>query len=221
MICQLETLLKIVKTMNSRRLLERRILLTTFTLLLILLSTGHVSASETGKRLAVFAAGGRSYPVGQFADLAKISGNWGAGGELRFPSNLAIGIVVHAVEFEHLRPSFNQWSGQLGYNDWSFVRGNWYGKYRLRRKGVSPFLKAGVGVYSMKNRCTLVGASRTETQTTGWSIVPGLGLEYCTKRILFFTEANFNVVNRSTGGCTGSHQAAPFFDLLLGAGFFI
>jgi hypothetical protein len=210
-----------MKTMKSRRLCERQILLTALTLLLVLLSTGYVSASETPKRFSIFLAGGRSYPLVQFADLAKISGNWGAGAELRFGSNLAIGIVVHAVEFKHLRPSFDHWSGQLRYNDWSFVRGNWYGKYSLRRRGISPFVKAGVGVYSMKNRCTLVGESPTESQITGCSIAPGLGLEYCTKRILFFTEADFNIVNRSTAGGTGSHQAAPFFDLLLGVGFFI
>jgi hypothetical protein len=207
--------------MNSCWLCERRILLTTLALLLVLLSAGDVSASETAKRLSIFLAGGRSYPVGHFVDLAKISGNWGAGAELRFGSNLAIGMVVHAVEFKHLRPSFDRWSGQLRYNDWSFVRGNWYGKYSLRKRGISPFLKTGVGFYSMKNRCTQAGESRTESQITGCSIAPGLGLEYCTNRILFFTEADFNIVNRSIAGGTGSHQAAPFFDLLLGVGFFI
>ncbi len=207
--------------MNSWRLCDRRILLPTLAFLLVLASAGYVSASETAKRWSIFLAGGRSYPLGHFADLAKISGNWGAGVELRFPSNLAIGIVVHAVEFKHLRPSFDEWSGRLRYNDWSFVGCNWYGKYSLRKRGISPFLKAGVGVYSMENRCTQAGASRTETQTTGWSIVPVLGLEYCTKRIFLFTEADFNLVNTTTAGYTGSHQAAPFFDLLLGVGFFI
>lgn len=220
--CQLETILKIVNTMNSRRLFERRILLATFTLLLILLSTGHVSASETGKKLAVFAAGGRSYPVGQFADLVKISGNWGAGAELRFPSNWAIGIVVHGAEFEHQRVVYNSWLGSWRSIDWTFVRANWYAKYLVRKSGISPFVSAGLGIYSLEGKNTFQGGSQTITKTKGSSIVPGVGVEYSTKRALFFAQIDYNLVLRkSTGGCVSYSKVTQFFDLFLGVGLFV
>ena len=203
------------------RLAQRKLLIA-FVLLGIGFSTSYAFASHSEKKLNIFLAGGGSYPVGEFADGAKIGSNWAGGAELRFRLNWAIGIVVHRVEFEHQRVSYNSWVNSWTYTDWTFIRGNWYAKYSLRRKALSPFLKAGLGIYSMESMRTLVGASRTKSQITGYSVVPGVGLEYLTERILFFVGTDYNIVLRSsTGGCTRSHQAAQFFDLFFGVGFFI
>jgi opacity protein-like surface antigen len=196
--------------------------MTTFAFLLILLWTGHVSASETGKRLAIFAAGGRSYPVGNFEREAKATFNWGAGVELRFPSNWATGITVHGAQFEHQRAAYDSWQRSWRSVDWSFVRVNWYGKHFLRRTGIRPFLQGGIGIYYLEGRNTYAGQNRKISQTTAYSVVPGMGLEYSQNRFLVFVETDCNFVFReSIGGDLISTEIRRFFDLFLGVGFFI
>ena len=197
-------------------------LLAVFTCLAIMLSSSNAFASRAEKRLNILLAGGRSYPLSQFADIAKIGSNWAGGAELRFRSNWAIGIVLHRAEFEHLRVWYDFWHNAWTYTDWTFIRGNWYAKYTLRGKGISPFLKFGLGIYFMESKRTLVRGPQSKGQTTGYSVVPGAALEYATKIFMFFIQTDYNIVLRkSIGGCTASNRLSQFFDLFLGVGFFI
>lgn len=197
-------------------------LLTLLMFLGIMLSTSLAHASNSDRRLTVFLMGGSSSPVGDFDAVAKAGFNWGGGAELAFRSNWAIGIVVHRVEFRHQDVWYDSWHRSWRYTDWTFIRGNWYGKYILRKKGVSPFFKVGIGVYSMENRRTLVGSSQVKSQNNGVSLVPGAGLEYLTKKVLFFIETDYNIVLRkSMGGCQWTNREAQFFEFFFGVGFFV
>jgi len=197
-------------------------LLAVFTCLAIMLSTSNAFASRAEKSLNIFLAGGRSYPVGEFDQEVKAGYNWAGGAELRFPSNWATGIVVHWAEFEHQRTVYNSWLRAWRSIDWTFIRGNWYGKYFLRKTGISPSFKAGLGIYYLEGKNTYAGSSRRISQTTGYSVVPGARLEYSNKRVLVFMEIDYNFVFReSTGGDVISTEIRQFFDLFLGVGFFI
>ncbi len=204
-----------------RQSVQRKLLMASV-FLAIMLSTSYVFASNSDKRLNIFFAGGGSFPVSDFSNIAKSGFNWGAGAELRFPSNWAMGIVVHGTEFEHQRVVYNSWLRSWRSIDWTFVRGNWYGKYLIRKKGISPFFKTGIGIYSLKGKNTFAGRNQTISETTGYSIVPGVGVEYSTKRALLFAEIDYNFVLReSTGGCVISTEVSQFFDLFLGVAFFL
>jgi len=202
--------------------LGKRSLLTAFVFLAILFSTSCGFASDSHSRLSVFLAGGSSYPVGKFSDIAKIGPHWAGGVELQFPSNWALGFDLHWAQFDHQKVYYSSWHRSWTYVDWGFIRGNLYAKYFAKARGFSPFVKFGLGLYSMENKRTYLGTSSTKGQMTGYSLVPGIGLRYSTKRFSIFAEVDHNFVfRRATGGCTSTHELSQFFDLYAGLGFFL
>ena len=208
--------------MKLRCGLAGQILFLVFVFLGNLLSNNCAWASRSNKSLHVFAAGGGSCPVGQFDHEVRAGYNWGGGVELRFPSNWATGIVIHRAEFEHQRVYYSSRLRSWGGIDWTFIRGNWYGKYFFRKRGISPFFKTGLGIYRLEGKSTYAGWNRRTSQTTAYSIVPGTGLEYARQRVSVFLEIDYNFVFReSTGGCVPSIEIRQFFDLFLGVGFFL
>lgn len=216
-----EFLLKEVK-MRFGRQLRRQKLLIALIFLAIMLSANYTWASSSDKKLSIFLAGGRSYPVGQFDHEVRVGYNWGGGVELRFPSNWAMGIVIHRAEFEHQRVYYSSRLRSWGGIDWTFIRGNWYGKHFFRKADLSPFFKTGLGIYRLEGKNTYAGWNSRVSRTTAYSIVPGAGLEYSKKRVSVFMEIDYNFVFReSTGGCVQRTDIRQFFDLFLGIGYFI
>lgn len=187
----------------------------------LIICTPVESSTKTNSRLIIFVTGGRSDPIGDFNGVAKAGSNWGGGIEHQFGSKWAVGIVVHRVEFKHQDVWYDSWLRLWTYTDWTFIRGDWYVKYNLRKSGVSPFLKTGLGIYSMEGKKTVgSGYQATNWQTTGCSLVPGVGLEYSTKKIIVFIETNYNIVSRkSIGGDVARIRLTQFFDFFFGVGF--
>jgi hypothetical protein len=211
-----------MKKTNPRWVLCFKKLLLVLPFLLLPLANNQVSASEKGTRLSVFLTSGMSYPVGDFDREVKAGFNWGGGAELRFPSSWATGIVFHSARFEHLREGYNAWTRKWWAVDWSFIRGNWYGKYFLMKTGLCPFLKGGIGLYYLEGRNVYQGQNYRISHTTSYSLVPGLGMEYSGRSFFVCIESNYNIVFRnSVGGDLISIVNRQFFDVFLGVGFFI
>lgn len=160
--------------------------------------------------------------MGEFDWETKPGFNWGGGVELMFPTNWATGISIHGAHFEHQRILYDAWGHSRRLVDWDFIRVNWYGRYSLGKKRIIPFLQGGIGLYYLEGRNTYGGGNQKLSQTTGLSLVPGLGLEYGKRRFSIFVQTDYNFVFReSIEGDVIRNVVRQFFDLFLGVKFYI
>jgi hypothetical protein len=190
-----------------------------------IVSYNYACACNPDKKLIISGIGGASFPIGEFSQGVKVGFNWGGGVEYQVLPNWAIGSSVQTVDFKHSICRRDTWDSSWiyhdwTYTDWSFVRGNLYGKYIFKRTKDSPFLKLGIGAYVMEDIHTFIGSSQVKTRNNGLSLVPGAGIQYLTKKVLFFIEVDYNmVITRHMGGSRMHKQRSQFFDLLFGVGF--
>lgn len=190
------------------------------TFLGVMLISNYGHPSNLDKKLIFFLDGGQSKPISDFGGQVNPGFNWGGGVEFRFLPNWAVGTSVNRVDFKHKDIWYDSWNFSWRYTDWTFLRGYFWGKYILKAKGFSPFLKSGIGIYLIKDKNTIIGKSQGENQYHGFSLIPGIGFEYSVKNILFFIEADYNIITtKHLGGDRLIKQNSQFVDLFLGMGF--
>ena len=134
-----------------------------------------------------------------------------------------MGISINGVDFKHKNIYYDPWFSSYTYIDWSVNRVNFWGKYIFVRKSLSPFLKLGIDSYFIEERLNYVyqeASQQRKSRKEGFSIIPGGGFEYLTKKLLIFIEVAYNIIptNRWNGDVV-HEKGSQFFDFLFGAGF--
>jgi hypothetical protein len=192
-----------------------------FLLLLIIFSTSLVNAAGRDKKVVLFLDGGKSYPWDEyFSEEVKAGLGWGAGLELRYWDNWALGFDFHHARFDHKLYSINSMVLTSRYVDWIFTRGNCYFKYLVGKGQFLGFFKGGVGLYTLERKSIYLAGVQTDIKKSGYSLVPGVGLEYSTKKYKIFIEADYNAfMVEEIRGCIKSDETIQFFDLFVGLGY--
>jgi hypothetical protein len=192
-----------------------------FFLLLIIFSANYINAAGLEKKVVLFLDGGKSYPWdAYFSEEVKASLSWGAGLELRHWDNWAFGFEFHHARFDHKLYSISSLVQTSRYVDWIFSRGNGYVKCLIGKGQFLGFIKGGLGLYTLEKKSIYLAGIQTDKKTTGYSLVPGVGLEYSTKRYKIFIEADYNAfMVEEIRGCIKSDETIQFFDLFVGLGY--